>query len=155
MQISGLCFAVAFFALMRQAYAWELDQPVPSLLSAVESNLRIPRAFFFLAILPILFAVLFSFLSSQTLPPIISFPIVSVLCYVFANGVIVLLILLSQMLFYVAATLQVAVKKWLVAPFFNVSRHVDVFSHLHANDSLFTHNHIIQSFSAIVHISFH
>lgn len=111
-QISGLCFAVAFFALMRQAYAWELDQPIPSLLSAVESNLRIPRAFLFLAILPILFAVLFSFLSSQTLPPIISFPIVSVLCYVFANGVIVLLILLSQMLFYVAATLQVAVKKW-------------------------------------------
>ncbi|KAH6831296.1 hydrolase [Perilla frutescens var. hirtella] len=110
-QISGLCFAVAFFALMRQAYAWELDQPIPSLLSAVESNLRIPRAFFFLAISPIFFAVLFSCLRSQTLPPIISFSIIAILCYVFANGAIVLLILLSQILFYVAGTLQVAVKK--------------------------------------------
>ncbi|XP_057772880.1 uncharacterized protein LOC130992319 isoform X3 [Salvia miltiorrhiza] len=111
-QISGLCFAVAFFALMRQAYAWELDQPIPSLLSAVESNLRIPGAFFSLAILPIFFAILLSCLSSQALPPIISFPIVSILCYVFANGAIVLLILLSQMLFYVAGLLHVAVKKW-------------------------------------------
>lgn len=117
MQISGLCFAVAFFALMRQAYAWELDQPIPSLLSAVESNLRIPRAFFFLAILPIFFAILLSCLSSQALPPIITFPIVSILCYVFANGAIVLLILLSQMLFYVAGILHVAVKKWLAALF--------------------------------------
>ncbi|XP_042061957.1 uncharacterized protein LOC121805967 isoform X1 [Salvia splendens] len=111
-QISGLCFAVAFFALMRQAYAWELDQPIPSLLSAVESNLRIPRAFFFLAILPICFAVLLSCLSSKVLPPIISFTVVAILCYVFANGAIVLLILLSQMLFYVAGILHVAVKKW-------------------------------------------
>lgn len=103
---------------MRQAYAWEVDQPVPSLLSAVESNLRIPREFFLLAILPIFFAVLFSCLSSQTLPPIISFSVVSILCYVFANGAIVLLILLSQVLFYVAGTLHVAVKKRLVAPVF-------------------------------------
>lgn len=126
MQISGLCFTVAFFALMRQAYAWEIDQPVPSLLSAVESNLRIPREFFFLAILPIFFAVLFSYLSSQSLPPIISFSIVSILCYVFANGVIVLLILLSQVLFYVAGTLHVAVKKRLVAIFICVYAHMSI-----------------------------
>lgn len=111
---------------MRQAYAWEIDQPVPSLLSAVESNLRIPREFFFLAILPIFFAVLFSYLSSQSLPPIISFSIVSILCYVFANGVIVLLILLSQVLFYVAGTLHVAVKKRLVAIFICVSAHMSI-----------------------------
>ncbi|KAI3474959.1 hypothetical protein Pfo_030270 [Paulownia fortunei] len=110
-QISGLCFAVAFFALMRQAYAWELDQPIPSVLSAVESNLRMPRTFFFLATLPILFAVLFSCLSSQSLPPTMSFSIVSILCYVFANGAIVVLILLSQLLFYVAGTVHVFVKK--------------------------------------------
>lgn len=115
MQISGLCFAVVFFALMRQAYAWELDQPIPSVLSAVESNLRMPRAFFLLATFPILCAVLFSFLSSQSLPPVMSFSVVSILCYVFANGAVVVLILLSQLLFYVAGTLQVFVKKRLVA----------------------------------------
>lgn len=129
MQISGLCFAVAFFALMRQAYAWELDQPIPSVLSAVESNLRVARTFFFLAILPILIGLLFSFLSSQSLPPIISFSIVSILCYVFANGAVVVLILLSQLLFYVAGTLQVFVKKRLVVLFVCVSAHAYLFTH--------------------------
>ncbi|PIN00040.1 Negative regulator of COPII vesicle formation [Handroanthus impetiginosus] len=110
-QISGLCFAVVFFALMRQADAWELDQAIPSVLSAVESNLRMPRPFFFLAALPILFAVLFSCLSSQSLPPIISFSFVSILCYIFANGAVVVLILSSQLLFYVAGTVHVFIKK--------------------------------------------
>ncbi|KAL9157438.1 hypothetical protein ABFS82_08G005700 [Erythranthe guttata] len=110
-QISGLCVAVAFFALMRQAYAWELDRPIQSVLSAVESNLRMPSPFFFLATFPILFAVLFCFLSSKSLPPIISFSIVSILCYVFANGVIIVLILLSQLLFYMAGTSHVFIKK--------------------------------------------
>ncbi|GER29533.1 GPI inositol-deacylase PGAP1-like protein [Striga asiatica] len=110
-QISGLCFAVAFFALMRQAYAWELDQPIPSLLSAVESNLRMPWPFFLLATLPVLLAVLLSFLGSQPIPPIISFFAVSVLCYVFANGALAVLILVSLLLFYVAGTVQVFFRK--------------------------------------------
>ncbi|GFP84961.1 GPI inositol-deacylase [Phtheirospermum japonicum] len=110
-QISGLCFAVAFFALMRQAYAWELDQPIPSVLSAVESNLKMPMPFFFLATLPVLFAALFSCLWSQSLPPTISFFVVSILCYVFANGAVIVLVLLSQLLFYVAGTVHVFVKK--------------------------------------------
>ncbi|GER51917.1 GPI inositol-deacylase PGAP1-like protein, partial [Striga asiatica] len=110
-QISGLCFAVAFFALMRQAYAWELDQPIPSLLSAVESNLRMPWPFFLLATLPVLLAVLISFLGSQPIPPIISFLAVSVLCYVFANGAVAVLILVSLLLFYVAGTVQVFFRK--------------------------------------------
>ncbi|KAL3624307.1 hypothetical protein CASFOL_033123 [Castilleja foliolosa] len=110
-QISGLCFAVAFFALTRQAYAWEHDQPIPSVLSAVESNLKIPMPFFFLATLPVLFTVLFSCLSSESLPPTISFFVVSILCYVFANGAVIVLILLSQLLFYVAGTVHVFIKK--------------------------------------------
>ncbi|XP_020554742.1 GPI inositol-deacylase A isoform X2 [Sesamum indicum] len=110
-QISGLCFAVVFFALMRQAYAWELDNPIPSVLSAVESNLRMPKPFAFFVTFPILFAVLFSFLSSEPLPPIISFSIVSILCYVFANGVIVVLILVSLLVFYSAGTVHVFIRK--------------------------------------------
>ncbi|KAG8384921.1 hypothetical protein BUALT_Bualt04G0168400 [Buddleja alternifolia] len=110
-QISGLSVAVVFFALMRQAHAWELDLPIPSLLSAVESNLRMPRPFFFLAALPILIAVLISCLSSQSLRPTISFSIVSMLCYVFANGATVVLTSLSQLLFYVVGTAHVFVKK--------------------------------------------
>ncbi|KAL6551436.1 hypothetical protein OROGR_007590 [Orobanche gracilis] len=110
-QISGLCFAVVFFALMRQACAWELDQAIPSVLSSVESNLR-TKPFFFLATSPILSAMLFSCLSSQSLLPNISFLVVSIVSYVFANGAVVVLILLSQMLFYVAGTFHVFVKKW-------------------------------------------
>lgn len=136
MQISGLCVAVVFFALMRQAYAWELDQPIPSVLSAVESNLRMPRAFFLLATFPILCAMLYSLLSSQSLPPILSFSVVSILCYVFANGAVVVLILLSQLLFYVAGTLQVFVKKRLVALMC-----VCACVYLHAYVCLCTHNH--------------
>ncbi|KAL0377347.1 UNVERIFIED_CONTAM: GPI inositol-deacylase [Sesamum radiatum] len=110
-QISGLCFAVVFFALMRQAYAWELDNPIPSVLSAVESNLRMPKPFVFFVTFPILFAVLSSFLSSEPLPPIISFSIISILCYVFANGVIVVLILVSLLVFYAAGTVHVFIRK--------------------------------------------
>ncbi|KAL8475315.1 hypothetical protein ACS0TY_028116 [Phlomoides rotata] len=141
-QISGLCFAVVFFALMRQAYAWELDQPIPSVLSATESNLRMPRAFFLLATFPILCAVLFSFLSSRSLPPIISFSVVSILCYVFANGAVVVLILFSHLLFYVTGTLQVFVKKRLVA--FMCLCMCILFIHLfclHAYVCLCTHDH--------------
>lgn len=108
---------------MRQAYAWELDQPIPTLLYAVESNLKMPGPFFFLATLPILLAVLFSCLTSNSLPPIISFFIVSILCYLFANGAIVVLILLSQLLFYVAGTIHVFVKQRLVVLFMYVTVH--------------------------------
>ncbi|KZV17310.1 hypothetical protein F511_18251 [Dorcoceras hygrometricum] len=110
-QICGLSVAVIFFALMRQAHAWEFDQPIPSLLSAVESNLRLPRPFFFLASMPPLFALLFSWLNSEALPPVISFIIVSMLCYIFANGAVILLISLSQLLFYIAGAAHVVTKR--------------------------------------------
>ncbi|KAG9141981.1 hypothetical protein Leryth_009335 [Lithospermum erythrorhizon] len=109
-QITGLSISVVFFALMRQAYAWELDLPIPSMLSALELNLRLPFPFLF-AMLPVLFALSFSFLSYQSLPPVISFTVVSVLCYLLSNAIIVLLIAVSHLVFYVAAIIHVFIKK--------------------------------------------
>ncbi|XP_044466690.1 uncharacterized protein LOC123196684 isoform X2 [Mangifera indica] len=112
-QIVGLSVAVIFFALMRQAYAWDLDVPIPSVLSAVEFNLRMPFPFLLLAVLPILVSLFLSFLMSQPFPPIMSFAIVSMICYLFANGLIVLLLLASKLIFYVAATIYVFIKtRW-------------------------------------------
>lgn len=113
-QITGLAIAVVFFALMRQAYAWELDMPIPSMLSAVELNLRILLPFLVLGILPILVALFFSFSSSFSVPPFSSFFIVSIICYLFANGAIIVLVLISQLGFYIAATIHVFIKKRLV-----------------------------------------
>ncbi|XP_060196012.1 uncharacterized protein LOC132625198 isoform X2 [Lycium barbarum] len=110
-EITGFAIAVVFFALMRQARQWELDLPIPSLLSAVESNLRIPLPFLCLALLPILFALVLSCLISLPLPPAISFIIVSTICYFCANGVVVVLVSASQLLFYVSASLHVFIKK--------------------------------------------
>ncbi|XP_047263581.1 uncharacterized protein LOC107860723 isoform X2 [Capsicum annuum] len=110
-EITGFAIAVVFFALMRQARQWELDLPIPSLLSAVESNLRMPLPFLCLALLPILFALALSCLISLPLPPAISFIIVSTICYLSANGVVIVLISASQLLLYVSAFLHVFIKK--------------------------------------------
>lgn len=114
MQISGLSVAVVFFALMRQARSWEVDLPMPSLLSAVESNLIIPAPFLFLAVMPIFFALLFSCLSSLQVPPTISFIVVSILCYVFANGAVIMIISISQFVSHIVASAHVFIKKRLV-----------------------------------------
>uniref|UniRef100_A0A5B6ZJW4 GPI inositol-deacylase n=1 Tax=Davidia involucrata TaxID=16924 RepID=A0A5B6ZJW4_DAVIN len=112
-QIVGFSIAVVFFALMRQAHAWEFDQPIPSMLSAVELNLRMPLPFLFLAILPIVIALFLSFLMSQPFPPFISFITVSTVCYLFANGTLIILVLISQLVFYVAAIIHVFIKaRW-------------------------------------------
>lgn len=112
-QIIGLTIAVIFFALMRQAHAWELDLPIPSVLTAVESNLKIPLPFLLLAIVPILGSLFLSLLMFQPFPPIASFVSVSVLCYLFANGSVIILILISQLVFYVAAVVHVFIKtRW-------------------------------------------
>lgn len=112
-QIAGLSVAVVFFALMRQAYAWDYDLPMPSMLTVVEYNLQMPFPFLLLAILPILVSLFHSLLMSQPCPPIMSFAVVSVICYVLANGLIALLILVSQLVFYVTATAHVFIKtRW-------------------------------------------
>lgn len=118
MQIAGFSVAVVFFALMRQAHAWDLDLPMPSVLTAVESNLQMPFPFLLLAILPILVSLFFSLLMSQPFPPIMSFTIVSVICYIFANGFIVLVVLVSQLVSYIAATVHVFIKTRLVGSLF-------------------------------------
>ncbi|TYH52604.1 hypothetical protein ES332_D09G039800v1 [Gossypium tomentosum] len=99
--------AVLFFALMRQAH----ERPIPSILKAVETNLRIPFPFLPLAVVPILFCLFFSFITSQPFPPFCSFIIVSITCYLLSNGFIILLILVSELVFYVASYLHVSMKR--------------------------------------------
>ncbi|KAF6153828.1 hypothetical protein GIB67_001061 [Kingdonia uniflora] len=112
-KIIGFSMAVVFFALMLQVRAWELDLPLPSLLTAVESNLRMPMSFLLLAVLPIVVSLLLSFLTSELLPPLASFFVVSIICYAVANGFVIILILISQLTFYFAANVQVFTKlRW-------------------------------------------
>lgn len=110
LQIVGFCIVVIFFALMRQAQAWNHDFPVPSLLTAVESNLRMPFPFFYLVIVPILLSLFLSLLTSQPLPPLAIFTTVSVVCYLSANATVVTVILVSQLVFYVMAVVHVFIK---------------------------------------------
>ncbi|KAL6135863.1 hypothetical protein ACLB2K_068088 [Fragaria x ananassa] len=84
--IIGLSIVVIFFALMRQACAWDRNLPVPSMLKALESNLRFPVPFIYLAIVPIGLSLLVGFWISQPSPSFASFTIVSVVCYFLANG---------------------------------------------------------------------
>lgn len=138
-QIIGLAFGVVFFALMRQANAWELDLPVPSLLSAVELNLRIPIPFLLLAISPILIALFYSCLSTLPFPTVTTFFFVSIICYLIANGIIIILILTTLILSHAFARVHVFFKtrwRWWVrdnsADFssFKVSRVINVNSSL-------------------------
>ncbi|KAI3706527.1 hypothetical protein L6452_24330 [Arctium lappa] len=112
-QIIGFSFAVVFFALMRQANAWELDLPVPSLLSAVESNLRMPLPFLLLAISPLLIALFYSCLSPKPFPSVTSFFVVSIICYLIGNGTIIILTLTTQIISHVVARVHVFFKtRW-------------------------------------------
>ncbi|XP_059670022.1 uncharacterized protein LOC132315691 [Cornus florida] len=110
-QIVGFSIAVIFFALMRQARAREFDQPIPSMLSAVESNIRVPLPFLLLSIVPIMIALFLSFLMSQPFPPFVSFITLSTICYLFANGSVIILILISHFFFYVASSIHIFIKK--------------------------------------------
>ncbi|KAL6288194.1 hypothetical protein ACE6H2_012584 [Prunus campanulata] len=109
-QIVGFALVVIFFALMQQTHAWDLDLPIPSILMAVESNLRIPLPFLYLAMAPILLSFVLSFWISQPFPSFASFTIVSVICYLLANGFVIILILISQSIFYAAAVVHIFIK---------------------------------------------
>ncbi|KAK2985383.1 hypothetical protein RJ640_029340 [Escallonia rubra] len=114
-QIIGLSFAVVFFALMRQANAWELDFPIPSMLSAVESNLRMPLPFIFLAISPTFISLFYSCLSSQPYPPVVSFLTVSIICYLLANGSIIMLVAMGRkFLLFVSSLVPQSLHQFLV-----------------------------------------
>ncbi|PIA26435.1 hypothetical protein AQUCO_09300024v1 [Aquilegia coerulea] len=114
-KIIGFSIAVIFFALMRQARAWELDLPLPSLLASVEMNLRMPLSFLLFAVVPIAVSLFSSMLTSQPFPPLISFFSISILCYGFANGLVIILILASHSIIYVAANVHAFIKiRWQV-----------------------------------------
>lgn len=115
LQIASFTIAVMFFTLMRQAHVWDLDMPIPSLLAAIESNLRVPFPFLALAAVPLLVSLFLSLLMSRPISHFASFSVVSIICYVLANGFIVSLIMVSQPIFYIAATVHVFIKKRSVA----------------------------------------
>ncbi|WJX75839.1 hypothetical protein P8452_59329 [Trifolium repens] len=112
-KIVGFSIAVVFFALMQQAYSWDLNLHIPSMLTAVESNLTLMSHFLPLAVLPIFFAFFFSFFMSQPFPPFASFTSISLICYIFANGLIAIVILISHLVFFVAAVTHIFIKaRW-------------------------------------------
>ncbi|KAF0909852.1 hypothetical protein E2562_000165 [Oryza meyeriana var. granulata] len=110
-QILGFMIAVMLFGLMRQASAWEHDSSVPSILSAIESNLRLPRAFMFLCFIPALLFLAFLVFTREQNPPFGTFLFVTMMCYVVANGFTILLILSSKLILYVTAILHVFIKR--------------------------------------------
>ena len=99
-----------FFGLMRQSSAWECDSSVPSILSAIESNLGVPKPFGFLCIMPILLFLALSFFSTEQKPPFWAL-LVTMICYIVANGFTILLILSSKLLLYAVAILHVFIKR--------------------------------------------
>ncbi|CAN6448322.1 unnamed protein product [Victoria cruziana] len=112
-QVFGFCIVVLFFAMMQQARAWELELALPSLLSAIESNIRMPKMFTFLALVPILVFGLLSAIFSQTSPPVASFVTVSVVCYLLANGIIIIIVSACKLIFYAAAVTHVFIcQRW-------------------------------------------
>ncbi|KAG2633875.1 uncharacterized protein LOC120660149 isoform X1 [Panicum virgatum] len=110
-EILGFMVAIMFFGLMRQSSAWECDSSVPSILSAMESNLGVPKPFMFLCIFPILIFLALSFFSTEQKPPFWAFLLVTMICYIVANGFTILLILSSKLLLYAVAILHVFIKR--------------------------------------------
>lgn len=103
--------AAVFFALNQQARAWELDTSVPSIFSAIESNLRMPLPFLFCAILPVFISFPVILLTRSQLPPIANYISISILCYLVANGAIMILIFSSLLVLYTVAAVHVYIRK--------------------------------------------
>lgn len=110
LQITGLTVAVILFALMRQARASERDVMVPSVVSCIEANLRSPFPLIFLAPgLSVIYHLLSTF-GTETPPSLISFLGVSFVSYIFANGVVAALAIVSSIVFQIASFIQVFFK---------------------------------------------
>ncbi|KAL0692593.1 hypothetical protein Bca4012_059773 [Brassica carinata] len=109
-QIVGFSFGVTLFTLMRQAHQWDHKQSVPPLLSAVEYNLELPSPFLLLAGFPLLSSLFISFLMVQPIPPLASFAVVSLICYLLANAFISVLIIVSKFVFQASALIHTTVK---------------------------------------------
>lgn len=110
LQIAGFAVAILLFVLMQQARAWELDQPVPSVLASMEYNLSFPFPFLVLSIIPLSLYSVFGVLGSEVTSSFVTFVLVSVACYCFATGAVALLAMGTQVLFYAAAFVHVLVK---------------------------------------------
>lgn len=110
LQIVGLAIAVVFFALMRQARAWEHDLPIPSMLTAVECNMKL-SPFLLVTAVPLLIPLVLSVLQFHPVPSVSSFLVVSLACYMVANGLIIIVIVISQFVFHVCAVAHVFFRK--------------------------------------------
>lgn len=95
---------------MRQANQWDQNLSVPPLLSAVEYNLEMPTAFLILAAIPLLSSLFFSFVMAQPIPPLTSFTMVSLICYLLANAFISVLIIVSKLVLQALALVHTTVK---------------------------------------------
>ncbi|XP_066397199.1 uncharacterized protein [Miscanthus floridulus] len=110
-EILGFMVAIMFFGMMRQTSAWECDSSVPSILSAIESNLGLLKAFTFLCFMPILVFFAFLIFTTEQKPPLGTFLLVTIICYIVANGFAILLILSSKLFLYAVAILHVFIKR--------------------------------------------
>ncbi|KAJ1288523.1 hypothetical protein BS78_02G095300 [Paspalum vaginatum] len=110
-EILGFMVGIMFFGLMRQASAWECDSSVPSILSAIEFNLRLPKPFIFICFMPILLFLAFLISMTAQKPPFGTFLLVTMICYVVANGFTILLVLSSKLFLYAVAILHVFIKR--------------------------------------------
>lgn len=105
-RLQGFLWRWYCFALMRQARAWELDNPVPSFLTCMEANFSLPLPFFTLTVGPLLVYFTMTVLGTERRPTLTSFLGVSLACYLFANGVVALIAYLSSAVLHTAASLQ-------------------------------------------------
>lgn len=105
--------SIMFFVLMQQTHAWEVDASVPSVLHSLEMNLRL-KAFLLLSCVPVILCVLYSFLVPDQLSSVTSFVSITLLCYLVANGLVILVVFVSKWIFYLLAVLHVLLKRRLV-----------------------------------------
>ncbi|CAM6094752.1 unnamed protein product [Calypogeia fissa] len=114
LQVAAVLVAVLYFAMMRQARAWELDAPVPSVFACIETNLMVPFPYVTLSLGPLAVYVMLTVFGTHVVPPLLSFVLVSSACYIFANAAVAILALISMAVFFSAAFLQVFLKlRWL------------------------------------------
>lgn len=90
---------------------------VPSVVSCTEANLRFPFPLLLLAPGLSIVYYLRSLIGTETPPPLISFLGVSLVCYIFANGVVASLAIVSSIIFQTASFIQVFFKLRLVSKF--------------------------------------
>ena len=95
---------------MQQARAWELDQPVPSVLASMEYNLTFPFPFILLSAIPLLIYAFLGWFNMESTSSFANFVLVSVACYCFATGAVALLAMITQIVFYALTSIHVFLK---------------------------------------------